>query len=257
MDSLQEVRSKDTGAWTIRHSRLPRSSFGHAALQYQRTLGIRKPSICGGCRSSLFHSSPCSAPQNHPHRSRIRTRPPRSGGRFDDHNPSDSVSQLTRDQVLHSADRSGDHCRRFGSASRHQSKRFPKLDLDSLLTEETSEVFYRLHNLHSLWVGIERGDSLPSTLLPNLTELTTGCDNEDGWRQLFDRATFGKLESVAFYLGSKQIGDLPGTFERSALSSSLRSALSKLCQRWWEFVSEHAVAQRGMLHRDCSCGNGS
>jgi hypothetical protein len=98
--------------------------------------------------------------------------------------------------------------------------------VDSPLTEEASEVIYKLPNLRSLSVIIERGTPLPSASLPSLTELAIRCDNEDDWPRLFYGATLGKLESVAFYLGSEQIGDFLGTFERAALSSSVQDTLS-------------------------------
>jgi len=104
-----------------------------------------------------------------------------------------------------------------------------QLRVDCPLTEEASEMLYKLPNLRSLSVVIERGASLPSASLPNLTHLEIVCDNEDGWPQLFHRATFGKLESVAFYPQSEQLGDFLGTFERAALSSSVQNTLSTFC----------------------------
>jgi len=88
-------------------------------------------------------------------------------------------------------------------------------------------VLYELPNLRDLEVVIEKGTRLPSASLPSLTELTIRCDNEDEWPQLFHGATFGKLESVTFFLRSKEIGDFLGVFERSALSSSIQNTLLK------------------------------
>jgi hypothetical protein len=96
----------------------------------------------------------------------------------------------------------------------------------SPLTEEASEVLYKLPNLRDLRVKIERGAPLPLASLPNLTNLTIKCENEDDWPRLFHGATLGKLGSVAFHLQSTQIGDFLGTFERAALSSSLQNTLS-------------------------------
>jgi len=101
-----------------------------------------------------------------------------------------------------------------------------EFDVGTLLTEEASEVFYRLPSLRGLEVVIEKGTRLPSASLPNLFNLTIKCDNEDDWSQLFHGATFGKLEHVKFCLQSGQIGDFLGTFERAALSSSLQNTLS-------------------------------
>ena len=99
--------------------------------------------------------------------------------------------------------------------------------VDSPLIEEASEVICKLPNLRSLSVVIEKGTSLPSASLPNLTNLTTKCDDEGDWPQLFHGAALGKLESVTFSPRSKQIGDFLGTFERVALSSSVQNALSR------------------------------
>ena len=99
----------------------------------------------------------------------------------------------------------------------------------SPLTVEASEVIYSLPNLHNLLAIICKGTPLSPASLPNLTELTIECDNEGDWPQLFHGATFGKLESVAFYPKSEEIGDFLGTFERVALSSSVQNTLSKFC----------------------------
>jgi len=89
--------------------------------------------------------------------------------------------------------------------------------VDSLLTEEASEVLYELPELRSLEVVIERETRLPSASLPNLTDLTIRCDNEDGWPRLFHGAMLGKFEHVDFLRA----------FERAALSSSVQDTLSK------------------------------
>ena len=96
------------------------------------------------------------------------------------------------------------------------------------LTEEANNVLYRLPNLRTLSVHIERGTSSPSASLPNLTELSIVCDNESSWLGLFRRAIFGKLESVSFYIRSEPIGDFLGAFEEVALSSSIQNTLLEL-----------------------------
>jgi len=98
---------------------------------------------------------------------------------------------------------------------------------DSALTEEASEVLYKLPNLRCLSVVTERETRLPSALLPSLTYLSIRCEDEDGWPRLFHGATLGKLEHVNFHLQSKQVGDFLGAFERAALSLSVRNTLSK------------------------------
>ena len=96
-----------------------------------------------------------------------------------------------------------------------------------LLTEEASEVIFKLSSLRSLSVVTEGETSLHSASLPNLTHLEIICDNEGDWPRLFHGAAFGKLDSVKFYTGSEEIGDFLGAFERVALSSSVQNTLSK------------------------------
>jgi len=104
-----------------------------------------------------------------------------------------------------------------------------ELCVGSPLTEEASDVIYKLPNLHSLSMVIERETSLPSASLPNLTGLGIICDDEDDWPRVFHGTTFGKLKSVIFIPQSKQIGDFLGAFERAALSSSVQNTLSEFC----------------------------
>ena len=101
-----------------------------------------------------------------------------------------------------------------------------KFHVDFPLTEEASEVVYKLPNLRKLSVVTEGEGSLPSASLPNLTQLVIACDNEEHLSRLFRGATFGKLESVVFSLRSKQIGDFLKTFERVTLSLSVQNTLS-------------------------------
>ena len=101
-----------------------------------------------------------------------------------------------------------------------------KIDVDSPLTKEASEMVYKLPNLRDLSVVIERETSLPSASLPNLTQLTIECKNECDWPRLFHGATLGKLESVTFHPESEEIGDFLGAFETVALSSSVQNTLS-------------------------------
>ena len=98
--------------------------------------------------------------------------------------------------------------------------------MDSLFTEEASEAVYKLPDLRSLSVVINKVTSLPSALCPNLIKLKVTYNNEDDWPRLFHGAMFGNLESVTFP-GSEQIGDFLGAFERAALSSSIHNTLSK------------------------------
>ena len=100
--------------------------------------------------------------------------------------------------------------------------------MESPLTEEASQVVYRLPNLRSLSVDVERETSLPSASLPNLTDLTITCDDEDSWPRLFHGATLGELRSVTFCPRSERLGGFLGAFEKAALSSSIQNTLSML-----------------------------
>ena len=86
-------------------------------------------------------------------------------------------------------------------------------------------MIYKLPNLRDLSIIIERGVSLPSASLPNLTRLTIICYNEGDWPRLFDKAMFGKLETVIFHPRSEHIGDFLEAFERVGLSSSVQNML--------------------------------
>ena len=135
------------------------------------------------------------------------------------------------------------------------------LYVDSPLTEEASEVLYKLPNLSSLSVVIDRKALLPSASLPNLTELTITCDDEDDWPRLFHGATLEKLESVTFYPQSEQIGDFLGTFEVAALSSSAQNALSGFylfTQYSWNpnYSSLLPFTQMMEIHVESPCDDG-
>jgi len=133
--------------------------------------------------------------------------------------------------------------------------------VDSPLTEEASELIYKLPNLHTLSVVIEKETPLPSASLPNLTNLTITCANEDCWQRLFHGATFGKLDSVSFFLESEEISDFLGVFERAALSSSIQNTLSRLfisAQCSWDpnYSSLLPFTQLVDLEIESSCDDG-
>ena len=135
-----------------------------------------------------------------------------------------------------------------------------QLRVSSSLTEEASTVLYRLPTLCDLSVDIERGTSLPSASLPNLTNLSILCDDESSWPELFRGATFGKLESVTLYIRFEPIREFLGAFERVALSSSVQNTLLKLhlvpLYSWNpNYSSLQAFTQLEILKIDFSCGN--
>ena len=138
-----------------------------------------------------------------------------------------------------------------------------KLDVGSPLTEEASEVVYKLPNLSNLSVVIERQTSLPSVTvsLPNLIELEIICDDESSWARLFYGETLGKLESVTFFPQSEGPGDLLGAFEMVVLSTSVRNTLSKFhvsTSRSWNpnYPSLLQFTQLVDLAIEFSCDNG-
>ena len=142
------------------------------------------------------------------------------------------MSQFTNNRTLLSTKRSGDHRRHFRDASHHRSEYFPAalrwFPVDRFSFTEASEVRYKLSNLRSLSVFIERETSLPSASLPNLTRLPFTCDNEDDWLRPFHGATLRKLKTVTFIRQSEQIGGFLGAFNRAALSS-VQNTLSEFC----------------------------
>ena len=100
--------------------------------------------------------------------------------------------------------------------------------VDSPLTEEARETIYKSQNLRGLSVVIEKGTSIPSASLPNLTCLQIECNDASDVPQLLHRATFGKLDSVRFRLESRPIGDFLEAFKVAALSSSIQDTLSEI-----------------------------
>ena len=100
---------------------------------------------------------------------------------------------------------------------------------NSPLTEEASEAVYKSQNLRGLSVVIEKGTSIPSVSLPNLTRLEIGCDDGSDGLQLLRGATFGKLEFVSLDLRFRPIGDFLESFKDAALSSYIHNTLSAIC----------------------------
>ena len=127
------------------------------------------------------------------------------------------------------------------------------------LTEEASEVIFKLPNLRSLSAEIRRETSLSSASLPNLTNLVLSTYGNN-WARLFHGATFGKLEVFEFYHRPEEIGDLLETFERVALSSSIQNTLSTFnlfTIRSWNpnYSSLLPFTQLVRLDIEFSCGN--
>ena len=94
----------------------------------------------------------------------------------------------------------------------------------SPLTREARKVAYALPDLCTLSVVIERNTSLPSVVLPNLTDLTIAYDHDGDWLRVFRGAVFGPLVAVAFV--STQLGNVLEEFETVALAASIQNTLS-------------------------------
>ena len=98
--------------------------------------------------------------------------------------------------------------------------------VDSPLTEGALEVICKLPNLRDLWMVIERDTPVPTAVLPNLINLVIKYDHDGDWLRVFHGATLGKLETIEFHSGSKQIGNFLEEFERVALATSTQNTLS-------------------------------
>ena len=104
-----------------------------------------------------------------------------------------------------------------------------RFHVDSPLTDEASEVIYKLPSLCELSVVVERDTLLPPAVLPNLTELRITYDHGGDWLRIFRGATLDNLKTVTFYPGSEQIGDFLEAFARVALATSIQNSLSTFC----------------------------
>ena len=103
-----------------------------------------------------------------------------------------------------------------------------RFQVDSPLTEEAREVVCKLPNLRKLSVVIEKGVSLPSAVLPNLTKLVIKYDHDSDLLQVFCGATLERLKSVTFHSRSEQIGDFLEALETVGFVASTQNTLSKL-----------------------------
>ena len=104
---------------------------------------------------------------------------------------------------------------------------FRSVRVDSPLTEEVRGVISKLPNLRELSVIIEEGTSLPSVILPNLTELVVKYYRDGDLLRMFHGATFGKLEDVTFISKSEQNSNFLEAFERVALAASVQNTLTQ------------------------------
>ena len=133
--------------------------------------------------------------------------------------------------------------------------------VDLPLTDEAREVISKLPNLRELSVTIEKDVSVPSVVLPTLTRLTVKFNHNGDWLRMFHGATFGKLEVIAFYLRSGQIGDFLEAFERAALTASIQNTLSGFylitpCSWNSNYSSLLPLTHLTRLRIEFSCGDG-
>jgi hypothetical protein len=97
-----------------------------------------------------------------------------------------------------------------------------QLRVDSPLTEEAREVIYKLPDLCGLTVVVEGSTSLPTMVLPSLTEMDIEYNHTFDWLEGFRGATLGNLNSITFRPKSEsaQITDFLEAFESVGLTTS-------------------------------------
>ncbi|KAF9786389.1 hypothetical protein BJ322DRAFT_1191544 [Thelephora terrestris] len=96
---------------------------------------------------------------------------------------------------------------------------------DFSLTEEACKVIFELPGLRKLQTGISGPAALPTTVLPNLTELEIEYDGGHEWLQGFRGASLGKLVVVTIHSKFESIVDFLGAFASVALTTSLSATL--------------------------------
>lgn len=101
----------------------------------------------------------------------------------------------------------------------------------SPLTEEAREVISKLPDLCELHMVVDGPASLPTLILPNLTDISVEFNHDHDWLEGFREATLGKLASVTFTSDSDLIGDFLEAFKSVALTTSISETLStfKFC----------------------------
>jgi len=98
--------------------------------------------------------------------------------------------------------------------------------VDCPLTQEAREVICNLPNLCDLSVVIGSDTSLPSFVLPSLTDLNVRYFDGSDWLEGFRGATLGKLASITITADSRSIGGFLEVFESVALTTSVSATLS-------------------------------
>jgi len=101
------------------------------------------------------------------------------------------------------------------------------IHVDPLLTEEAREAVFNLPDLRELSVVVERDASLPSLVLPSLTDLTITYDHASDWLRVFRGAMLENVVAFTFYSGSEQISGFLEEFEKVALAAFAQNELSR------------------------------
>ena len=108
--------------------------------------------------------------------------------------------------------------------AKHKTLRY--FDVDSLLTEEACGVLFRNPDLYALQAFIDGSVTLPTMVLPSITDICIEYDHGHKWLQGFSGASLGKLSSVTIASDSESIDDFLGAFETVALATSIPATLS-------------------------------
>lgn len=97
---------------------------------------------------------------------------------------------------------------------------------DCPLSKEARQIFFKLPNLRELQTIFNGPTTVPTMVLPNLTEIDIGYDHGHEWLEGFRGASFNKLETIRFHSYSESTGDFLGAFERVALTTSIPATLT-------------------------------
>jgi hypothetical protein len=132
--------------------------------------------------------------------------------------------------------------------------------VNSPLTEEARQAIHKLPDLCELWTVVEGSTSLPTMVLPNLTDMHITYDHDHDWLQGFCGATLGRLNSVSFLAISKP-GDFLEEFQNVALTTSTQhtlSAFSFYASHSWNpnYLSLLVFKQLTELDIEFSCHDG-
>lgn len=132
--------------------------------------------------------------------------------------------------------------------------------VDAPLTEEANRAVYQLPNLRGLRSVIMEHTSMPTVLLPSLTELDVEYyrDHAD-WIRAFHEAALSKLKGVSFHAKCDRIGNFLEAFQTAFNSSaSTLSTLSIFTSHSWNpsYYSLLPFKQLKELVIEFSCQDG-